>query len=503
LKLESRLNASCVLRAGVALGLAAALGGTAGAQNQGDFAQRQYDSGLEFMQNQRYVEALKDLQVVVDSFPKSAVADDALMQTALYHLDVARDLEAARTAADRVLREYPESDSAPMAYVITGRLTMARARTPADVDAALASFERVPRLFPASEAVAAARFHMGEALRRVRRPDEAANQFRRVPVEFPRSIYAARSALASAAALPPPDRIPRTMADLQRVRLQFPKSTEAVVALNLNTILHRLYMRPPAQSFRFSGRSIGAENSRYRDVVGLAVDRAGRVLMGHRQEVTVFDANAAVVTSVPGDDPTAFFLDEADRIFVVQRGLLVNDRGLPLAIKVASADGRSSRLLEDVPTVVALSTGDRLVADRRQRVVLRLNPAGEVLGTFTSINARRMVVSADDDVAIIDRDARTVLVADRDGKQLFRLAAKGTGYELSEPVDLAFDVLGHLYVLDGDKPVIHVFRPGGALVTSLVASDPAVLQRPRALTVDGAGRLLLYDDRLQRIQIFQ
>ena len=81
------------------------------------------------------------------------------MQIALYQLDVAHDLTAAQSAADRLLKEYPNSDSAPMAYVIGGRLTiMAKGNTPANIETALASFERVPRLFPGSEAVAAARY---------------------------------------------------------------------------------------------------------------------------------------------------------------------------------------------------------------------------------------------------------------------------------------------------------------------------------------------------------
>jgi hypothetical protein len=121
------------------------------------------------------------------------------------------------------------------------------------------------------------------------------------------------------------------------------------------------------------------------------------------------------------------------------------------------------------------------------------------------VNARSLAVSANDDVAMIDRDAKAIVVADRDGKVVSKLAPKGTGYELSDPADVAFDALGHLYVLDADRPSIYVFRPGGSLATTLltIASDPTSIQRPRALAVDAAGRLYVYDERLQRIQIYQ
>src|SRR4029078_3665433 len=61
------------------------------AQGSEDLARRQYDSGLAFVQNGRYAEALKYFQAVVESFPKSGVADDALLQIAQYQLDVAHD----------------------------------------------------------------------------------------------------------------------------------------------------------------------------------------------------------------------------------------------------------------------------------------------------------------------------------------------------------------------------------------------------------------------------
>ena len=44
-----------------------------------DLPRRQYESGLSFMQGQRYTEALKDFQAIIDSFPQSQVADNALL----------------------------------------------------------------------------------------------------------------------------------------------------------------------------------------------------------------------------------------------------------------------------------------------------------------------------------------------------------------------------------------------------------------------------------------
>jgi outer membrane protein assembly factor BamD (BamD/ComL family) len=126
-----------------------------------EFARRQFESGMTFLQNQRYADALKDLQAVADSFGSSSVADDALLRIAEYQLETAHDADATQKAVDRLLKEYADSDSAPMAHVIAGRLAFMKGPTAANIDSAMASFERVTRLFPGNQAVAAAGFQAG------------------------------------------------------------------------------------------------------------------------------------------------------------------------------------------------------------------------------------------------------------------------------------------------------------------------------------------------------
>lgn len=483
-----------------ALCLALAFGTHAIAQNPEEFARRQYDSGLSFLQNARYAEALKDFQVVVDSFPQSAVADDALMQVALYQLDIAHDMAAAQAAADRLLKDYPNSDSAPMAYIIGGRLTMAKGRSAANVDAALASFDRVPRLFPGSDAVAAARFYSGDALRVVRRSDEALDRFRRVTMEYPRSIWSARADLALATALVGQDRASQAFPRLQRVRQQFPGSPEAATALQHNTILYRLYVRALSQPpYTFTGRFIGAENSRFSDVMGVTVDETGRILLGHKQGVTIFDEQGALLRTIASDDPSAFFVEQRTRVVLVRRDLLVPDGGLPIQVATPQP-GRLPRPVEEIPAVIALSNGDRIIADKSSKSVIRVSPQGKYIGSFlTTVNTERLARSELDDVALYDRESKTIILVDRDGRPLSRIPIKGSNYQIGEPRDLAFDALGHLFVLDGNKPSIYVFGPKNRLVTTITGT----LQRPRAFALDRSGRLQIFDEGARRIQVFQ
>jgi TolA-binding protein len=163
--------------------------------NTEEFARRLYDSGLEFLHQQKYAEALKDLQSIVDSYPSSRVADAALLRIAEYQLDVANDPAAAQVAVDALQKKYANTESGPMALVLAGRIAMAKGRTPAVVESALASFERVPRLFPGSDAVPAALYEAAETLRLTHREADAVPRYRQVSTDYPQSQWAARALL--------------------------------------------------------------------------------------------------------------------------------------------------------------------------------------------------------------------------------------------------------------------------------------------------------------------
>lgn len=489
---------SCVLT--LALGVT-----LSGQSNTEELARRQYDSGRAFMQDRRYTEALKDFQAVIDSFARTSVADNALLQVALYQLEVARDVSTTQTSIDRLLKEYPDSDSAPMAHVIAGRLALAKGRTPREVDAALASFERVPRLFPGDEAVPAAGYYAGETLRLVRRPDEALIRFRGVAMEYPRSPWAARANIAAGYCLVQADRGQQALLEIQRVRQQLPGSAVATEALNLNTILYRLYVRAPAQpAFGFSGRYVGPERSNFDDVVGVAVDPLGRLLLGYKAGVAVFDAKGALANTVAAIDPSAFFVDERGRIVIVRRDTLVAERAETLSITTPQQDGKP-KPVEEIPSVAVTSTGDRLIVDANANNVIRVSPAGKYIGNFMNIEASRIAINFLDDVALIDKSAKTIAIVDRDGKPLTRIPKRGTGYEFDDPVDLIFDQLGHLYVLDRGRASVFIFGSKNRLITTINIPEksPGAFTRARAFALDAAGRLHIFDDRSKRVQVYQ
>jgi TolA-binding protein len=487
---------------------AAGLSVTLGAQQPAneEFARRQFDSGMSFYQNRRYAEALKDLQAVVDSFPTSAVADNALLQIAQYQIDVAHDMQATQIAIDKLLKDYPNADAAAMAHVVSGRLALAKGRAPADVDAALASFERVARLFPGSEGVAAAGYYAGETLRLVHRTAEALDRYRRVELEYPRSIWAARAALGAGYCLVHLDRAAQALPEIQWVRQHFPNTPVATEALNLNTIIYRLYVRAGGgqPAFAFANRYVGAEAANYRDVVGISIQPDGRLLLGHKAGVTIFDEKGAVAGNVAGTDPTTFFLDEQNRVVLARGGNLNVEKGPTQQLFVPEKDGKI-RDLDNIPAVLTTYTGDRLVADGKGHVVIRVGNDGKYVGSFAQLDAEKMIANSFGDVAMLEKGSKTIFFSDRESKALGKILPKGTGYEFGDPSDIAFDALDQLYVLDRGRGAVHVFGPKNRFLTSLTipANSPGAFPRAVAMSLDPAGRLFIFDERAKRIQVYQ
>ncbi len=479
----------------------------AGAQqaDNEEFARRQHDTGMSFMQNQRFTEALKDLQSVADSFPESSVADNALFEIAQYQMESAHDMEAAQKAIDRLLKDYANSDSAPMAHVIAGRLALTRGRSAADVDTAMASFERVSRLFPGTEGVAAAGFFAGETLRMVKRVDEALDRYRRVRTEFPRSLWAARAALGAGYCLVQQASPLQALQEIQWVRQQFPGTPVAAEALNLNTIVYRLYVRAPAQPpYAFSGRFVGAERADYRDVVGLQFQHDGRLFLGHKAGVSIFDDKGAVVTAVAANEPASFYVDAKGRVVVAHGSNLIADKGETQSIFMPDRDGKV-RYIDEMPAIVVTSRGERLVSDLKDHTVIRIAPDGKYVGRFAQVEAARMAANSMEDIAMLDKGTKSVFFSDRDSKALGKLLNKGAGYEFDDPVDIAFDFFDQLYVLDRGKGTVFVFSPKNKLVTSVAIPDktPGSFTRANAFSLDRAGRLFIFDERVKRIQVYQ
>ncbi len=498
-----------LILAAIGLAFLAAQGASLAAQMQSieEQARMRLNAGMSFLENRKFQEAIKDFRAVVEQYPTSSVADVALLQIANYELDIAGNPNGAQENADLLLKKYPQSASAPMAYVLLGRVAMAKGRTAEDADAAIASFARVGMLFPRSDAVPAAGYYSGEAQRLLDRNDDAMASYREVAGKYPRSIWSARAQIGMALSLVKVGQPARAIEELQRVRIRFSNTPEAARALALNTILYRIYVLPGTglPAYSYANKTLGGgPTGKIKNVVALASGRDDAPIVACENAVLYFDRAGKFARSVPVDPVYGVSVAPDGRSVISGKGSLRFDQDPPILLSTPKPD-KTPKALDEVRAAVVQTSGDVLVADANSQSVLRFGSSGGFVGPFAAIDASRLAINALDELAALDRDTKAVVVTDRDGKPLRKIPNKGTGYEFKNPVDIGFDPFGHLYVLDRESESVLVFKPDGAytLTFNVPEKNPGAFRRGRALMLDSAGRLFVYDERTETVLIFQ
>lgn len=172
----------------------------------------------------------------------------------------------------------------------------------------------------------------------------------------------------------------------------------------------------------------------------------------------------------------------------------------------ASISGPGLKIsLPDKTNVVALAPagakGAWFVDDRNDRVQ-RVDSGGSVVATarLPERASPAAIAPADGNgVWVVDRRTPALLEFGEDGlpRRSIGLAAVAP-----DPLDVARDLLGNVYVLDGKGPGLVVFLPGGqvAFRQPLPTEGDAGIGRPAAMAVERTGAVAVYDARKKRLQ---
>jgi outer membrane protein assembly factor BamD (BamD/ComL family) len=468
------------------------------------------------------VEALKDFRAVADTHASSSVADDALLEIARYYFEVAEDFPQASTAVDEILKKYATSNSAPDAYVIAGRLALAKSHQPVDLDAAIANFDRVTRLFPSSNAVPNALEKLGEASYWGGKLDESLSYLGRVESEYPTTVAASDAYLAESRVLVARGDATAAMEELQQVRNRWPGSPEAATALAQTTVLYRLYVRAHGGSaYALAPDTVGPP--KIENFVDMALTPKGALYLATETGVTAVQP-ADAPKPPPVTRPRALVVDASGSIGVLEQAMVHPAVGEGFSLPVMRNGVLEA--LNKAMSVGQLSNGDWIVADESDKFLQRYTKAGKYLNVFSTSRLSRFVVNGSDEVIGFDRDQKAVTILDITGKAIGHIPFKGTGYELQAPEDLAFDGFGHLYVLDHTAVAIFspfAVAPAGAapgtkpaaapsadrasyhLLTLYTEADksPSAFHKATGFAIDRAGTMYLYDDRAQRILVYR
>ena len=475
--------------------------GAVAARQQGDeLAGRRFQTGLDFARDGRHTEALTDFEAIIELYPSTSVADDALLEVARYHLEVTGDVDRAEEYAGRIVghADYSQQDAAAEAYIVLARSAMARSHTSESLDAALAQLQRGLTLWPDAPVVPQAQFFTGEAHRHAGRDAEALDAYERVTAGYAGTTWAARAGLGVGALRAAAGDPVAAMAEFQRVRDRWPDSPEAERALERITILYRLYIRSPAGAFApvteeaYSTRRI----PRVRE---LLVTARGEVFYATDSGVGATDP-VAVARAPDVERPRGLVLDRRGVVTAIASGALMAPDAPALQMALPRP-GRGPKEFRGIDAAGVTATGDWLIMDGDEQEIHRFSATGEYRGVFASGRVRRLAVGPDDQVAVVDRDQRIRLFVE--GQEQGEIPRRGLSYEIDDPIDVAFDAFGHLYVVDEKR--VFIFGRDLQLVRRFPALDDTrgASLKITAFALDRFGSLFIADDDEKQIIQYQ
>jgi len=488
------------VHASLRLAVLVAVAATAAAQETADQqARRLLEDGRNYLAQGKQKQALENFNIVVTSFPSTDSVGLALIEIGRYHMEVEGDAQKARDAFEQVTKQQARSEAAPGAYYYLGLLTLRRATTAPEIEDALAQFARVETLYPRSPWVPRAIAAQGLAHRRAGRYLEAIDLNRRVSLEYPASDAAAGAQyeIGSALALQGQPRL--AMEEFQQVRNRFPNSQWAEPALQRITALYRLFGGAKPAFALDAAFALGAGDV-LKDVRALLVAPSGALWIASdkTRSAIPIDPSGKPGAGFTAEDPRSLALTPAgDVVFASRTAVRIGAKDVRSFTTLPEKPGAATKPVDKILAAVVTLGGAVLVSDEEREAILRYDRDGDYQGTFPGARdtakrkVTRMLLDGEGAIVTLDRDERTVRVWDETGRVLRSVGPTG----FKRPADVAVDAFRNLYVADEEAGVL-VFNPQGQPLATIASPE---LRKPRAITLDATGAVLVYDDRAQRV----
>lgn len=465
-------------------------------------ARRLLEDGRQYRAQGKLKQALDNFNTIVTSFAETDSVDDALIEIGRYHVEVEGDFEKARASFEQVTKQYPQSDGAPGAYYWLGRLTLNRATTPAEYDDALAQFTRVQRLYPRSDWLPQALYASGLVHRKAGRLQDAVEIERRVSLEYPHSdaAAAAQFEIGQDYALLGEPRL--AMEEFQQVRNRFEDSQWASLALDRITALYRLYGAGKPTFSVDNSYSVGAGDMT-KDVTALLMASDRTLWLASEKTKTAYNLSpeGKILKTLATSEPRSFSLSpKGDIVLAARSAVRVGQKDIKSFAIPVEKPGDPPEALERIEATTVLVGGTILVADDKKHRVYRYDEQFRYQGPFPDPKDRhviRILQDSEGTILMLDNEDKTVRAYDTTGRLVRTIGPKGTGFELKHPVDVAVDAFRNIYV--ADEAGVYVFGTQGQLLATIGGGE----RRPRALTLDPAGAVLIYDEKAQKVVRFQ
>ncbi|MDE2972252.1 MAG: hypothetical protein OXU35_08075 [Acidobacteriota bacterium] len=492
-------------------------------------AERRFRSAEQFYAGGRYGQALRDFEAILDTMPGSRLADDAALRIARHRFDVEGDPAAAEEMVDRLFRAYPAGDSIPGAHLLLGEIAI-RSLPPRPEDA-LAEFERVLTVadsagsswsFAALTGIAAIASDFMDDGTVAGALLSALHETRSAPASsaerFGARLLLARTLARLGESNAAFGEVAGLRADLLRVIRDeaadgaaptgvagesFSAARLAEEARGLATLVSR-YQSPGGPTWRFAG-AIQPPQRLDRPLRVRIAEGSLHVLDRDTDELQTFTPEGEFEEAIGVEDPWDLaYADDvaagggmAVPVVAADEALIVGGNLMTLRLENGPERLRRIRALTVAPE-------GYWVWDDREKGVFRFARSGLYLGRtpHPRLNEVRRIERHPAGHLIVIEDRQGVLAFDAEGRRIFHLT-RDSGFP--EPVDVAFDDLGNLFVLDRDGPTLGVFDRDFTPIVRLQgeAWSGGAVRRPVSLDVGPDGVLYVLDESTRAVAVLR
>ncbi len=456
--------------------------------------------------------ALREFQLLAERFPESLQAREALWLIAQGKAQEGDRNGARQTAVDLASR-FPSSPYAADAYLLQARLLLQGFPTPAEVEEASTLFKRIPLLFgrddfPKLPARHEARFLRGDLDLDLGEMGTAAAAFVGAIEDEPAASWTSRARVGLGKTLliegdwvSATDILQRAVAASEESGRADADPASAGLARRLLTGIHRLALLPASgQPSWNSARILSVPGATLKRPIAVAANLADHVVIVDRAGlvVEIGPGGAAVASRAAKDSGKPWW--GKDRAYFGDDGTLrrmTDTWGANLSVPKKG----KKEPLKSVGAGASGALGQWYLLDSGAKRVQVFVPRGKFLSTLMEGDPVDLAQDLQGKIYVLDRKARKVNRYLSNGRS-DGVAASGNW---RKPEAVAVDILGRVYILDRDNATINIFGLQGGKVQTIGPQLPGgiELRNPVDLTVDASGRLYIADSRLQAVVIVE
>jgi TolA-binding protein len=490
------------------------------AQAGADLAERTFRNAEQLLREGKRDQAVNDFQQVVQAFPQSTFAADALSRlgSIYYPAEGIWDLgtisvenqQKGKPFFDQIRERYPQSRPAPHAMYKLGLLAMEPMSPDRNLDAAYASFFGVVNIYPGSRWGGASL--QGAALTEIEKQnfERAIIVLERALDETPAGVIAADSQYLLGVANSRIDDHVRAAEAFQASRLAGPSSTASARSLNWLTLLYNTRLRAAyGEVPRFSHdqgfvpKLAPGEDLRGASSITVTPEGLLAVADPKRGEVILFGIAGEIERRMQFPEVLSMSFD-ALGLPILRSAGQVSIAGQ--SFSPMRKDKKGPQPVEEIGHVWRDSSGKIFLIDLKQGELLGYTGDPRDEKVLHSNKASRTRISAFapgpmNDIIFLDLKSRGLMKMTGTGMvPLGESAAAG----LQAPVDLAVDLLGNIYVLDAKLRSVVIFGPDGVEMARISpeTGSLAELAGPKSIAVGPRGEVYVYDNKKRTVLRF-